>query len=198
MGFFTGMKGQKASVKSDFLNPGRMVLRIDRVKKDKKADGGNEYVAVEVTVLAQLTAEPLGFPVGPNTPEKDGKRYSLPLNKPGTSGVVLYMADNPRQAKQSQANFKAFLMGASGQPEENIGDEDGDLACGPDNPLGGVFVEVNNLAILTREKKNPFTAINWIRPYSAKEVLGLIDAATKARLYPGDALEQMVAAESAS
>jgi hypothetical protein len=195
MGFFSGMKGEKATRKSDFLNPGKMIVRINRCKLDRKSEqvGGQEYVAVELTVIAQMTAESPAFPVGPNTPLKDGKPYTLPLNRPGQDGVVLFMGDTPLKQKQARANFKGFIMGATGQPEDAIGDEDGDAVVSADNPLGGVFVEVNAIAILTREKKNPFTALNWVRPVPASEVLQLIDPATKAKLYPGDALEKLAA-----
>lgn len=196
MGFFSGMKGEKASTKSDFLNPGKMVVRINRVKQDKKAEDQSDYIAVELTVIVQDTTEAPGFPVGPNTPEVNGKRFTMPLNRPGQDGVVLFMGSNPRQRRMSLGKFKAFLMGATGQPEEAIGDEDGDIVVGPTNPLGGVFVEVNGVAILTKEKKTPFTALNWQRPVPASEVLRRIDPATKAKLYPGDALEKLAALEA--
>jgi hypothetical protein len=175
-----------------------MIVRINRCKLDKKAEavGGAEYTAVEVTVVVQNTATPPAFPVGPNTPVKDGQPYSLPLNRPGQEGVVLFMGDTPMKLKQARANFKGFLMGATGQPEEMIDDADGEAAVSADNPLGGVFVEVNAIAILTREKKNPFTALNWVRPVPASELLQRIDPQTKALLYPGDALEQLAAAEA--
>ena len=77
-----------------------------------------------------------------------------------------------------------------------MGDADGDAVVAADNPLGGTFVEVNAIPIITREKKNPFTALNWVRPVPASEVLATIDPVTKAKLYPGDALEQLAAAEA--
>src|SRR5258705_13212446 len=99
MGFFSGMKGEKATRKSDFLNPGKMVIRINRCKLDKKAEalGSTEYVAVELTVIVQDTAVAPAFPVGPNTPMKDGQPYSLPLNRPGRDGVRLFMGGTPLQ-----------------------------------------------------------------------------------------------------
>lgn len=200
MGFFSGMKGEKATRKSEFLNPGKMIVRINRVKLDKKAEalGGDEYVAVELTVIVQDTAEAPVFPLPAGHPLlASGKPYTLPLNKPGQDGVVLFMGSDAKQKKQARANFKGFLMGATGQPEEAIDDADGDAVVGADNPLGGVFVEVNAIPIITREKKNPFTAINWVRPVPASELLNRISAETKAKLYPGDALEKLAAAEQA-
>lgn len=191
MGFFSGMKGTKANTRSANIAPGHMIVRIDRVKQQTSAQDGVEYVAVEQTVLVQFT-KPDSAGNGPAYP--NGTK--VPLNEAGQSVAHIFKGGDKQKDEMARAAFKGFLMGATGQPESSIDDADGEAACGPDNPLGGVFVEVNAVPGMTKKLPKPFTYINYLRPVSAARLLQVIDPAVKAKLFAGTALEDMAANEA--
>ena len=186
MGFFSGMKGTKANTRSANIAPGHMILRIDRVKKQTSAQDGIEYVAVEQTVVVQFTKESPAYPNG----------TKVPLNEAGQQVAHIFKGGDKQKDEMARAAFKGFLMGVTGVAESAIDDGDGDVACGVDNPLGGMFVEVNAVAGMTKKQPKPFTYINYVRPVPASRLLALISAETKAKLYPGTALEDLAAAEA--
>lgn len=186
MGFFQGMKGTQATVKSAYIAPGLMINRIDRIKLQKSQQDDIEFIAVEQTVLVQQTKESPAYP--------DGSK--VPLNQTGERVFQQFKGGDKKKDEMARGNFKAFLMGVYGCDESVIDDDDGPKACAPDQPAAGRFVLVNAVAGKTKANK-PFTYVNYVRPVSARELLQLIDPAVKAKLFPGDVLEQMAAAQEA-
>ena len=184
MAFFQGLKGAKASSRSGFLNPGHMILRVDRVRKSVSQQDGQDQIHAEQTVLAQLTTVAPKFPNG----------TSAELNQPGQKVAHRFKGGNKMKDEMAAADYKAFIMGCTGQPESAIDDSDGEAVIGPDNPLGGKFVEVNAVAGKTKAGM-PFTYINYLRPVSAARVMELTTAELRAKLFAAGELEALIASE---
>jgi hypothetical protein len=184
MAFFNGLKGAKASTRSGYLNPGHMILRIDRVRKSTSQQDGLEQIHAEHTVLVQLSKEAPKFPNG----------TSAELNKAGQKTAHRFKGGTKQKDEMAAADYKAFLMGATGQAESAIGDEDGEAAVGPDQPLAGAFVEVNAVAGKTKVGA-PFTYINYLRPVSAARVMELMAPEVRTAVFAAGELEALIEAE---
>jgi len=185
MAFFSNIKGAKASSRSGFLNPGHMIVRVDRVRKSTSQQDGVEQIHAEETVLVQLTTVAPKYPNGTSTE----------LNQPGQKVAHRFKGGDKQKDEMAAADYKAFIMGCTGQPESAIDDADGMAVFGPEQPLAGKFVEVNAVAGQTK-KGAPFTYINYLRPVSAARVMELVSAELRAKLFAAGELEALVAAEA--
>lgn len=184
MAFFNGLKGAKASSRSGYLNPGHMIVRIDRVRKSTSQMDGLEQIHAEQTVLAQLSKEAPKFPNG----------TSAELNKAGQKVAHRFKGGTKQKDEMAAADYKAFIMGCTGQPESAIDDADGEAVLAADQPLAGKFVEVNAVAGKTKAGA-PFTYINYLRPVSAARVLELTTPEVRAAIFAAGELEALIAAE---
>lgn len=180
MGVFDKVAETKASVGGNYIQAGRYIVRIERLKKDKRTTDGVEYVAIEQAILQTLAD---------GRPDLEGK--PVKANQPGDTPTHLLTADK----LSFLGNFKAFLMRACEVEEAAITKADCEQAVGPENPLGGVIMEVDANVIRTR-KGTPFTRVQYVRRLPLSQVADQLSDKVKALLYPGNALAEALAAEA--
>ena len=176
-GLFGGMKEAKARVSTPWLGPGSYWLRIDKIKLDQNRKN-ETALFVEFTVIKVLD---------------DYEGHAQAHKRTGE--VVTHAMWKKHES--FLGNVKAFLATALDEDPQLVEEDHVFLVIEEDQPLTGTVLEVNNRIILTREKRQPFTEVNYVRTVPAEELVEGLDDSVKERFYPGDLLERMVAQEAA-
>lgn len=174
-GLFKGLKDAKARVDSNWDREGRYLMRIDNVKIDSNRKK-QTAVFVEKTVVHVIDdADGEGHKVGESTTHSMWTHHESFLG-----------------------NVKAFLAGALGVPPEQITEEQVYEVVDDEQPFAGTVVECHNRKILTREKKQPFTVVNYKREVPAQELIDTLSDEVKETYFPDGALETMLQFEAAN
>lgn len=181
MGIFGKIGSTKAAVGGNYLQPGRYIARIERVKRDTSAKDGKVFVAIELAVLNTLAD---------GRPDLNGKPVAA--NQPGDTPTHLMMVDK----LSFLGNFKAFIMKAMNVTEAEITEGDCEEAVSDSNPLGGRLVEIDANIIKTRTG-GPFTRTNYVRNVPLVEAADAIHPKALALFYPGTSLDEALSAEAA-
>lgn len=175
MGLFDGVEQAKASFDAKYQGAGHYLCRIDRIKADKTR-GGDEFMAVEMTVMHT-------FMDGQGAPEK--------WHKPGESTSHLLM----KKHDSFLGNVKALVANVTGCHESEVTKADCERIASAEQPLAGAVIELSARDILTR-KNQPFTKVSYIREVPATELVELLDEKIVATYFPGDTLADMIAEQA--
>jgi len=176
MGMFDGVETAKASFDAKYQGAGHYLNRIDRVKADKTR-GGDEFLAVEMTVLHTFA---------------DGQGDPAKWHKPGEAVSHLMM----KKHDSFLGNVKAMVANVMGAHESEVTKADCERICTAEQPFAGMVVELSGRDILTK-KNQPFTKISYVREMPAVDLPEILDEKIIATYFPGDTLADMIAEQSA-
>lgn len=183
-GMFSGLAKAQASRRASYEKPGHYIQMIERVKADKTRK--DEYfLAIEKRIV--IAVEGI---------HKTGEQVTHMMMKKHDSflpNVKAFLADvlDINEESHNDEDFEQAMI--------DICEEEGDTA----NPLGQMFIEVENKDVMTKVNK-PFTVINYKREVPAKEIAeyladGDIDASIfYKKVINKDQFEALVAAEEAA
>lgn len=178
MGMFKGVEGAKASFDASYLRSGHYLLRIDRVKADKTRTK-DDFLAVEMTVLHTFADS--------SVHQADASKW----HRPGESVSHLMMAKHD----SFLGNVKAMVSSLMGCHEAEVSEKDCEEISSPEQPMGGMVIEVTGRDILTRAGK-PFTKISYNREFPAADLVDVLDEKTLGTYFPGDTLAEMIEAQN--
>jgi len=181
---FGNIRNVKTRVEANYVRPGIYWAYISavRVGETRKSE---KYIAIEMTTLRVV----------------DGRMSDqAPGAKPHVIGeeiTHMLMAKH----ESSLGNFRQFLVKVVGIPDADITEEQAMEVTNEKQPLRGTVVRVEARTTTTR-KNQPFTAITYAGEIPAAEVLQYFTedktpalADLRNRLFPGDYLERLIAAE---
>lgn len=198
---FSGLDGAGATKDGNWVRPGHYIMRLNQMKAGNSTKGDGAFLATELTVAKVLGTS------------ECAQAGTVPHNV-GEQVTDMKM----RKHKSFQGNVNAMLAGMEGMTFEAL---KADLAkssktveqlateaIGPSQPYAGLFFEViaRHIPTKPRAEINPttgqpelkqgvFTRINYQRPVSIREVAQLLTDEEKAIVFPGDSLQQALAAE---
>lgn len=149
---FEGVGSAKANFGANYERPGHYLMFIRRVKKDKTRKG-IKFVAVEKVCLHYFSVDE------EENPHTVGEQCSH-----------LLMTDKD----SFLGNLKAMISNCFGKPPEAVTPKVCDLVVSDKQPMSCRVVEMDNRLIITKEKKLPFTQINYRRTLAADEILAVV------------------------
>lgn len=162
----------KARIDGNYERAGHYYNRIDRIKLTETRSNG-VGLFVEKTVIAVLD-------------DDEGKGHKV-----GESITHCML----KKHDSFLGNVKAFVAGVFGLASEQVTEDHVYQVVDDDQPLSGTVVENKNRVILTKNKQQPFTVINYIREVPAAELLEVLPADIKQAFFPNGHLEAIAAFE---
>ena len=183
-GMFSGLAKATASRRASYEKPGHYIQMIERVKSDETRK--NElFLAIEKRIVVAIE--------GVHTTGEQVTHMMMKKHDSFLPNVKAFLADilDINEESHSDEDFEQAMI--------DICCEEGETA----NPLGQMFIEVENQDVMTKANK-PFTVINYKREVPAKEIAeyitdGDIDAALfYKKVINKDQFEALVAAEEAA
>ena len=150
MGMFKNVKNAKANFGANYEREGKYIMFVRRVKLDQNKDE-DWFVAVEKVCVACI--DPMDEP----KPHRPGEQCS-------------HLFCNYGKGKASfLANFKGMIMQVFDVPEDEIDEEACDLITSDEQPMAGMFVEMQNKQVTTKAG-GPFTRIKYLRSIPVEEI----------------------------
>jgi len=155
MGMFKNVKDAKANFGANYEREGNYIMFVRRVKLDKNRND-EWFVAVEKVAIECINpgAEP--------KPHRVGEQCS-------------HLLCNYGKGKDSfLPNYKALIMNVFDVPEDEVDEDACDLVTSDDQPMAGIFLEMQNKNVVTKEGKD-FTRIKYIRAIPLSEIAERVD-----------------------
>lgn len=149
---FEGVGSAKANFGANYERPGHYLMFIRRVKKDKTRKGV-KFVAVEKVCLHHFSVDE------EENPHVVGEQLSH-----------LLMTDKD----SFLGNLKAMIANTFGKPPEAVTPKVCDLVVSDKQPMSCRVVEMDNRLIITKEKKQPFTQVNYRRTLTPDEIKAVV------------------------
>ena len=199
---FSGLNTADASKDGNWVRPGHYIMRMNTMKAGKSTKpGGGEFLASELTVLKVLgTAEciqagTVAHSVGEQVVDMKSRKFDS-----------FHSNVNGQLAGMEGMSFEALKadLARSNKTIEHLAAE----AIGPGQPYAGRCFEVTARHVPTRARPvvnaqtgqpemraGVFTKITYVRPVPLAEVVKLMDDDEKTLCFPGNTLEQALAAE---
>lgn len=168
MGSFSGLKDAKRGFASNYLQPGKYVVRIDACEYlDATANG--EFWKNTLTILAVEHGE----------------------HRVGEVVHTMWKYDNTAEKKQIfQRNLKAFACGVLGCEDEEFGEEEATLAASEDSPLKGLVTVVTGTLQTSKKGKKEdgtpkqYTLFSWSPSLTKDEIVEAIGADAYKKFFP--------------
>jgi len=164
---FSGLKGAKMSGDSNWVKPGLYWCRLDNVKLDETRKNG-AALFVEMTVVHVLD---------------DDNGLGHKLGESCTHGMF-------SKFDSFLGNVKQFISGTLGVAPDEVEEQHIFDIIEADQPLQGTVVEVQARQIITREKGNKFTKVNYKQEIQAKDLLATLDEDAQRIYFPDNVLER--------
>ena len=206
---YAGVSGAKPQRASNYVRPGRYIVRLDRLEAGEAFKKG-DYVAIQQTVLKTLPNGPVGFDYDrkiPLPPHSQGEQISeIAMVKnvafEGRMKALLMVAGDMIEADFARGTPEAPIPGnLEAYPGQSV-----EQAVSPDQPLAGVVMEIRaDTAVKKDAKAKPeqaltnadiYTRIAYLRRIPFAELPSTLDEATLARYFPD--LQEQIASESQS
>lgn len=166
MGAFAGMNDATRGYVSNYLRPGRYVVRIDECASFEKEGVGRMWKN-SLTVLA---VEKGDHPIGDQ--------------------VQTFFKLDPRYPKMFYGKIMAFIAGVMGVTDDEVGEEETEEVLGEQNPLEGLVTVVNAVSSVSKKSKNEdgtpkvFTNYSWGTSLDDDEIADAIGAEGVERFFP--------------
>lgn len=166
MGAFAGMNEATRGYVSNYLLPGRYVVRIDGCVSFEKEGVGRMWKN-DLTILA---AEDGGHKVGEQ--------------------VQTFFKLDPRYPKMFYGKIMAFIAGVMGVTDDEVGEEETDMVLSEDNPLAGMVTVVTATASPSKKATNEdgtpkmFTNYGWSESLTEEEIIAAIRDEGVERFFP--------------
>jgi hypothetical protein len=184
---FRGVDTARASQSSDYDRVGHYIQRVDRVRAGQKSQNGEQFLAIEKTVIFTYPDTIQAF-------ETAGRPAHWRPHVPGEQISHLMMRRHDSFLGNVKAAFSKML---SVPPDEITLEICAQLCDEKIQPLAQTFVEVRAREIFTRDKR-PFTKVDYLRAISATELLQFLQQSspeTIERLFRDGSLQRLAAAE---
>lgn len=166
MGAFAGMNEATRGYVSNYLLPGKYVVRIDACVSFEKEGVGRMWKN-DLTILAV----------------EDGD------HKVGEQVQTFFKLD-PRYPKMFYGKIMAFIAGTKGVTDEEVGEEETEMVLSEDNPLAGLVVVVTATASPSKKSTNEdgtpkmFTNYGWSEELDNEEIIAAIGDEGVERFFP--------------
>lgn len=171
-GMFAGMGNAKRSFGSNYINPGKYLMRVDACSAFVTRRKANSFKA-EMTVLYHID-------------DNGGAANNL-------GEVVTWLAQDDPYPESFLPKCKQFVGVCTGATDEEINEECMNMVTGTEQALAGYVIEVHVLSVpkKTQPQGHPAgappvmtTKTLFRRAVSNAEVEKLMDPTWKAKLYP--------------
>lgn len=156
MGIFSGIKDARANFGSNYVKQGHYVAFVRRVKLAQNRRD-EWFVAMEMIIMSCMDA------MGEPTPHVPGETCSRLFCNYG-KGKDYFLP-----------NIKAMVSTLMDVPVEEVEEEACDLICSEDQPMAGMFVEMQNRGTVTQDG-GPFTLVKFTKTLTPSEVLGKVNS----------------------
>jgi len=171
---FSGMKGTKPMVNSEYVRPGVYVVIFTGHKQIKNRKGESS-VAVDMQVVHVEDSN-------------DGKGHRL-----GAS-IAHVMPNHGPQADYFKQNVVSHIGALAEIDPTEVDDEMCNLVFGETQPLKGTLGILTATNVITKQNKD-FTRISY-EPLKASDAMGVLTPDEAARFFPNDLLTRMAEAET--
>jgi len=170
-GLFSGIKEAKVNVSSEYIRPGRYLMRIDATKYLQTRKSG-DGVAAEMTVVHVFDND-------------TGRGHSA-----GAEVSQLFL----KKSEYFFSDVKSFVGAVMEVDPAVIGTEEATQVFDGSNPLAGMVVEVSARQITT-QKNSVFTKVSFIRHVPPAEVLTQIGEEACERFFPQGGIYKLIQTE---
>jgi len=171
---FSGMKGTKPMMNSEYVRPGVYAVQFTGHKQIKNRKGENS-VAIDMQVVHVEDSN-------------DGKGHRL-----GAS-IAHVIPNHGPQADYFKQNIVSHIGALADIDPMEVDDEMCDLVFGETQPFKGTLGILTAVNVITRANKD-FTRVSY-EPLKASDALGILTPEEIARFFPNDLLTLMAAAEA--
>lgn len=152
---FKNVKDARANFGANYEREGNYIMFVRRVKLDKNRND-DWFVAVEKIAIECIN------PGNETKPHRVGEQLS-------------HLLCNYGKAKDSfLPNYKAMIMSVFDVPEEEVDEDACDLVTSDEQPMAGMFLEMQNKNVVTKEG-NDFTRIKYVRSIPLSEIAERVD-----------------------
>ena len=178
-GLFKGIGTAKPMLDSEYIKPGRYLVRIDKTKFFQNRKKINRF-GVEMTVVHVID-------------DAAGQGHRL-----GNSVTYIFRPESD----YFQGEMKAFISCVLGIPHESISEDDiteagVEMFVKDEKILTGSVLEFTARTIVTT-KDNDFTRVAFNRLLTAKEAIATLPEAIRTAFFPNQYLERRAEAEAAA
>lgn len=166
MGAFVGMNDATRGYVSNYLMPGKVVVRIDGCVSFEKEGVGRMWKN-DLTILAVEDG-----------PHKIGDQ------------VQTFFKLDPRYPKMFYGKIMAFIAGVNGCTDEEVGEAETEEVLSENNPLEGLVTVVTAAASPSKKSTNEdgtpkmFTNYSWSESLDDEEILAAIGEEGVERFFP--------------
>jgi hypothetical protein len=154
MSLFQGVENAKAQVGGNYIKPGDIIARINRVHQDSSRKNG-DFVAIEMTVYHSFE--------GPHTPGEE------------VTHMLMHKFDS------FLSNWKSAIMGITSCSEAEVTADQSEKLVSEEQPLSGMVVRVKAFNIVTRSGKD-YTKVTYEGEVSSEALEGIVDPQVRSQL----------------